>query len=632
MKEPSVIKQNSKRYGLDLWGKPYFSVNSFGHIQVHPQGKSEFGLDLFNIIRDLKNSSIDPPFLIRFPEIIKSQMDHITTCFNEACKTQGYKGRYRGVFPIKVNQKSHVIKDIVTMGAEYDFGLEAGSKPELIIATALMDRDDGLIICNGFKDKNYIEMALMFQKAGKNIILVVERKKELGLILELSRKFSIKPKIGFRLKLQVESSGLWTESSGQHSKFGFTPLDLMDSIHFLKVEGFIDSLSLLHFHIGSQVPTLKPIEMAIQETSRIFSEVSRMGCKIRYIDIGGGLGVDYDGSGTTKRSTNYSPHNYANSIVRALKCVCKKGGHPHPDIISESGRFIVAQSSILIIDVFDSDCNVHDETLRIPHEAPKVLKEFYNICDDIQKSNIKNAFKSLIQKRKEIQKSFLNQELSLEHLALVEKMELQSVRYLESLSSKNAKFHNINNQLKKELTETYFCNFSIFQSLPDFWALSYMFPLSPVHRLDESPRRQVRLVDLTCDSDGKIDQFLRYKDFSVQPYISLHSLKKEHPYYLAIFLIGAYQEILGDLHNLFGNTDIIHIRSQGSGGYVKEHHIRGDSIQDVLTSMRFHPTKLIQSIQGSLEDSVKKGILSSKESGLLLKKFQESLSDYTYLK
>ena len=625
-------RENSILYGIDFWGKPYFSINEKGHVQVHPEGPSGPKLDLFNTINELKERHSRLPLLLRFPGIIRSQMKLICNCFDKAIKDYDYKGSYQGVFPIKVNQQSHIIEDIVEAGREHRFGLEVGSKPELLIALALMDRPEGLIICNGFKDRSYIEMALISQKAGNNIIIVVERKHELDSILDISKELDLKPQIGFRLKLHTQNKGLWAESSGIHSKFGLTPTELCEAVESLKEKKRLDCVQLVHFHIGSQIPSIQPIKLAIKETARFVSELYKLGCSIKYVDVGGGLGVDYDGSGVTRSSTNYDVQEYANDIVFGLQSACDENKVPHPDIISESGRFTVAQSSLLIFNVVDVHSIDKEENIQINATTASLVKEMYDIYKNISTNSINESFNDLIEKKKDMNNLFVYGVLSLKEFALAEKIYWKATAQLKEMASGKPDYDDIFRTLKQQLTDTYFCNFSVFQSLPDSWALSYRFPVMPVHRLNEFPDRRARLVDLTCDSDGKIKSFINYKTWETESHLPVHKIKPKETYLMGVFLTGAYQEILGDLHNLFGDTDAIHINIERDENYSIEHRVAGDSILDVLQYVQFHRKELLSKIHKTTEFSVAEGNLSRQEAGLLLQKFEESLSGYTYLK
>jgi len=625
-------EQSSALYGIDFWGEDYFSINEEGHVQVYPEGKKSFSVDLYKMVKSFQQRSIRLPLLLRFPDIIHSQMQKICGCCDKSIKEQDYKGKYYGVFPVKVNQQRHVIEDIVKAGEKLKFGLEVGSKPELLIALSNKNNSQALTICNGFKDRSYIEMALLSQKAGRNIFLVVEREKELDLILEMSKELKLKPQIGFRLKLNTQSKGFWGKSSGEFSKFGLSAGQLIQATAKLKKEGFLNCVKLLHFHIGSQIPSIQPIKTAIRECAMILSELYLMKCPIQYVDIGGGLGVNYDGSGVTRSSTNYDIQEYANDIVFALQSVCEKNKIPHPHIISESGRFLVAQSSLLVFDVLDKNSLLSDETLCLDENSAGFLKEMLDIYNNLEAISYNESFNDLIEKKKQIHDSFLYGVLSLKEMAQAEKIYWKSIQKLKELTYGDKEYEDIYLPLKKQLTDTYFCNFSIFQSLPDSWALSYIFPVLPIHRLDEKPGRQAYLVDLTCDSDGQISHFVDYKTWELQSSLPVHDLKKREPYLMGIFLTGAYQEILGDLHNLFGDTDAVHVRVTGQDQYLIEHRVEADSISEVLEYVEFNRKQIMENLHRIIEESLMQNKLSREEAGLLIEKFEYNLACSTYLK
>lgn len=625
-------QESANIYGVNFWGNPYFSVNKKGHLQIHPKGMKKPSLDLFETVAELRqSSSMRLPLLLRFPEIIESQIKSLCGCFQKAISDLGYKGKYYGVFPIKVNQQSHVIEDIVKAGKSYNFGLEAGSKPELLIALALMENPEGLIICNGFKDKDYLEMALLAQKAGKNIIIVVERRQELDTVIEISKNLKLTPRIGFRLKLNTQAKGLWAATSGSHSKFGFTAEQLLSAFDHLKSLEFLNCVELLHFHIGSQVPSIQPIKSAVRETARFMAELYHIGCPIKYVDVGGGLGVDYDGSGATRSSTNYDVQEYANDVIHGIQSICDEMQIPHPHVISESGRFIVAQSSLLVFDVVDSNRVEVEEELNIPEDASSFLKDLWDIYKNLYNTSFNESFNDLVEKKRDIHQLFVYNVLSLTELALAERIYRKTATLLKQLVAGKPDYDDIFNTLDHQLTDTYFCNFSIFQSLPDSWALSYIFPVMPIHRLNEHPQRNAKLVDLTCDSDGKISRFIDYKTWNVKPHLPVHSIKQGKDYLMAVFLTGAYQEILGDLHNLFGDTDAVHISVTGNGSYSIDHHLEGDSISEVLEYVEFYRKDMLNRIHKITERNIQKGDISRKEAGKLLKKFEQSLFQHTYL-
>ena len=625
--------KSANLYGIDFWGHSYFSINSLGHAQVHPKGRKSPSLDLFKVTKELQERGARLPLLLRFPGIIRSQMEAIRRCFETAAREQSYKGKYCGVFPIKVNQQRHIIEDIVRAGRQGQFGLEAGSRPELLIALALMDSPKAMIICNGFKDRDYIELALLSQKAGKNIFIVVERRRELDVILETAKKTGVRPQIGFRLKLSAQAEGFWGKSGGSGSKFGLTSSELISAAERLKKEKSLDCARLVHFHIGSQIPSIQPIKSAVRESARLMTELYLMGCPIEYIDVGGGLGVDYDGSGSARSSTDYDVQEYANDIVFGIQSVCDEKSVPHPHIISESGRFLVAQSSLLVCNVLDSSSLKSEGGIKAPEESGHpFLKELYDIYKNIPSLSYNETFNDLVGKRKEMRQLFVYGVLSLKEMAEAERIYWKAIRELKDLTEGHPDFEDIFEPLKQLATETYFCNFSVFQSLPDSWALSYIFPVMPLRRLNEKPDRRARLADLTCDSDGQISNFIDYTTWKTEPHLPVHALRPGESYLIGVFLTGAYQEILGDLHNLFGDTDAAHIHVEDDGSYNVEHRVDGDSISEVLEYVEFHRKGLLGKMRKATEEGVTKGLLSRREAGFLLQRFEENLSQYTYLK
>ena len=604
-----------------------------GHIAITPFGKQGHKVDLYEIVKDLTQRQIRFPVLVRFPDIIRSQIQSINSCFQKAIKDHDYKGKYQGVFPIKVNQQSHVVQDIVRSSKNHPFGLEVGSKPELLIALSLISNKKSLIICNGFKDKPYIEMALMFQKSGRNVFIVIERMKELSMVLETAKKLKVKPQIGFRLKLHTQSTGKWLSSSGSKSKFGLTTAEIVQGTKILKQFNAEESLKLLHFHIGSQITSIHPIKSAIKESARLLCELSRMGFNIQYMDVGGGLGVDYDGSGQSDSSTNYTAQEYANDIVFHLQNICDENNIPHPHIVTESGRFLVAHSSLLIFNVVDSHL-IEPTHTSLPAPSKKdhpFVRDLFDIYENLHRTSVNESFNDLVEKKKDIHQLFSYGVLNLNQAAQAEKIYWMACSKLKALAEKKEDDEDIFQALTSQLTDTYFCNFSVFQSLPDSWALEYTFPVTPIHRLKEEPDRRAVLADLTCDSDGTIHRFMNYENWTTQKYLRVHSLKNSQPYFLAVFLIGAYQEILGDLHNLFGDTEAIHISIHGTNNYSIDHRVEGDNIYDVLKYVQYHRKELLNQIHISTDEGIREGSLSRKEAGVLIKQFEKSLSSSTYL-
>ena len=633
MKSQWNIELSKKLYGTSVWGGEYFNINRQGHVEISPLGKGGPKADLYEIVKDLSQRQIQFPVLIRFSDIIHSQIQSIHSCFQKAIKDHDYKGKYFGVFPIKVNQQSHVVKDIVRSGKNHHFGLEVGSKPELLIAMSLVPSSKHLVICNGFKDRSYIEMALMFQKSGRNVFIVIERMKELSLVLELAKKLKIKPQIGLRLKLHTQSTGKWLDSSGSKSKFGLTTTEIMQMTELLTEKNHKDCLQLVHFHIGSQITSIHPIKSAIKEATRFFYELYKLGFRIQYMDVGGGLGIDYDGSGQGDSSTNYTAQEYANDIVFHLQSTCDEKNIPHPHIVTEAGRFLVAHSSLLVFNVVDSHLvnQINASHITIDKKDHPFVQDLFEIYKTLHRTSVNESFNDLVEKKKDIHQLFSYGVLDLKQMAKAEKLYWLSCSKLKEIVIDKKEDEDILDSLTIELTDTYFCNFSVFQSLPDSWALEHIFPVMPIHRLKEEPSRKAVLVDLTCDSDGTIHQFMNYEDWTRQKHLSVHPLKKNQPYFLAVFLIGAYQEILGDLHNLFGDTEAIHISIHKDGSYSMNHREQGDCIYDVLKYVQYHRKELLENMHISTEEGIRKGALSRKEAGRLIQQYEKSLSSYTYL-
>lgn len=618
-------------YGINYWGANYFRINKAGNVEVSPQGLEGPKIDLKKLVEDLIERGIRLPILVRFPDIIKTRIDLLAGCFAKAIQDCNYKGAYCGVYPIKVNQQRHIVEQIVQWGQLHRFGLEAGSKPELLITLAMMETPGALIVCNGFKDPEYIEMALISQKLGRNTFVVVDRMSELRMIIDASKKLNIRPKIGLRVKLNTQASGRWAETSGARSKFGLTPSEIVRSVEVLKSEDMLGSLELLHFHIGSQIPSIQAIKSAIKEGARFFAELYGMGASPRFIDVGGGLGVDYDGSGRSDSSTNYSEQEYANDVVSSLQSICDEKKIPHPDIISESGRFLVAHSSVLIFDVLGTN-ETERPTFELPNpeKESRLVQDLWEIYQNVNLKNINEYYNDLIEKKRDTLQLFTYGVLNLEQRAKAEDLYYAIATKMVKLAKGSEETDPIAKDLEKELSDTYFCNFSVFQSLPDSWALEQVFPVMPIQQLDRYPDRKATLVDLTCDSDGHITNFIDIDNGHVQNYIAVHPFDKSKPYYIGAFLTGAYQEILGDLHNLFGDTDAVYV-SLTPNGYSIDHVVEGDSISEVLNFVEYSKPELLERVRRATESSIFKGTLSPTEARLLLKHYEQGLAGYTYL-
>ena len=625
-------KKSSELYGVNYWGAPFFRVNEQGRIDVTPTGPTGPGLDMFNLVQDLQERGIRMPILLRFPDIIKARIELLNGCFANAVEEAKYNGVYRGVYPIKVNQQKHLVEEILEFGQFHRMGLEAGSKPELLISLAHMDTPNALIICNGFKDQEYIEMALISQKLGRNTFIVIDRYTELQMVINASKRLNISPKIGFRAKLNTPSSGRWAETSGAKSKFGLSPSEIVRGVDVLRNEGLLDCLQLIHFHIGSQIPSIQAIKAAMKEGARFYTEIYAMGASnLKYIDVGGGLGVDYDGSGRSDSSTNYSEQEYANDVVAALQSICDERKVPHPDIISESGRALVAHSTALVFDVLGhSEASLRDCTMPNIEKESRLVQDLWDIYRSLNKDNVNEYYNDLVEKKRDTLQLFTYGVLSLEQRAKAEDLFRAIATKMVDLGRNNPELEDIRYALEQELSDTYYCNFSVFQSLPDSWAIDQLFPIVPIHRLDERPERRAILVDLTCDSDGHITNFIDAETGGEQKYLEVHTLQPGQPYYMGAFLTGAYQEILGDLHNLFGDTDAVHV-SCNENGYTIDHVVEGDDVREVLQYVEYNRADLLERVRKATEGSILKGTLSRSEARLLLEHYERGLASYTYL-
>lgn len=625
-------QKSAELYGLDYWGGDYFSVNDKGNVTLNPSGLKGPSVDLLKVTEDLDQRGIRLPILLRFPDIVKSRIDLLNNCFKQAIESTNYQGSFQGVYPIKVNQQKHLVEEIVQYGEPYNFGLECGSKPELLITLALMENPNALIICNGFKDKEYIEMALISQKMGKNTIIVVDRWSELSMILDAGKKLDIRPNIGIRAKLNSQAEGKWAETSGTKSKFGLTPSEIVYFMEVLKGENMLDCLQLLHFHIGSQIPSIQSIKSAIREGARFYTELYSMGARPKYMDVGGGLGVDYDGSGKSDSSRNYDEQEYANDVVWSIQQVCDEKQVPHPIIVTESGRSLVAHTSMLVFDVVGRN-EVRQPEINLPNiknESP-LVKEMYEIFNGVNKDNLNESYNDLLEKKKDTKQLFAYGVLSLEQRAKAEDLYWAAATKIADLARTDDEYEDIYNELESELCDTFFCNFSVFQSLPDSWALGQVFPVMPIHRLETKPERRAVLADLTCDSDGNISRFVDSQEGEPSTFLPVHKHEPLEPYYLAVFMTGAYQEILGDMHNLFGDTDAVHISVTKNGGYKVDRFVEGDDIMDVLEYVDFHKKEMLERVRKNTEMGIENGDLTPKDVRMIMKHYENGLNRYTYL-
>jgi arginine decarboxylase len=617
-------------YGVRNWSKGYFSVNSLGHVTVHPNKRPDQAIDLKVLVDQLLARGIQLPILLRFTDILRHRVGEIHDAFKAAIQEYGYQGGYCCVYPIKVNQQRHVVEEILDFGKPFSFGLEAGSKPELLAVLALTNGLDTPIICNGFKDDEFIQTCVLARKIGKQVIPVVEKFTELEAIVRHAEEWKVRPVIGVRVKLASRGAGRWRSSAGFRSKFGLTLTEVLEAFDYLKQRGLEDCLQLVHFHLGSQITNIRNIKKALTEAARVYAELHRVGAGVRYLDVGGGLGIDYDGSQTDfESSVNYTLQEYANDVVFRVKSICDEAGVPHPTIISESGRAVVAYHSVLVFDVLGtSNFDRYEAPAEVPADAPQQVTDLFGIYRDLSKKNLLENYHDAVQAVDEAMNMFNLGALTIEQRALVERLFwatcsklLRIVRELDYVPEELQ-------GLEALMSDTYFCNFSIFQSMPDSWAINQLFPILPIHRLNEVPTRRAVLGDITCDSDGKVDQFIDLRD--VRNTLQLHPYDGR-PYYLGAFLLGAYQEILGDLHNLFGDTNAVHVSLDDDGEINVDTVIKGDTVREVLHYVQYSADELLARMRKDVERAVRGGKLSVEESRQLLKFYETGLEGYTYL-
>ena len=619
-------------YGVKNWGKGYFGINKLGHVTVHPDKDPEKGIDLKDLVDQLLERGIQPPLLIRFTDILRHRVAEIADAFERSRSEFGYTGAYHCVYPIKVNQQRHVVEEVLNFGQEFGFGLEAGSKPELLAVLALTNGNgETPIICNGFKDDEFIKMVVLARKIGKNIIPVVEKFTELELLVKYMEELGVRQPLGVRVKLASRGSGRWRTSAGYRSKFGLTLTEVMQAFEYLKARGLDDCLQMTHFHMGSQVSDIRKVKDALTEAARVYVELYRLGAGLKYIDVGGGLGIDYDGSQTAfESSINYTLQEYANDVVYRIKQVCDEAGVPHPAIISESGRAMVAYNSVLVFDVLGTsdfdDCTAPDV---LPDDAPEPIRDLFANYRELNKKNFLEYFHDAADQMEKTLSLFNLGHLSIELRALAERLFWAFGRKLQRIVRDLDYVPEELGGLDAMLSDTYFCNFSIFQSMPDSWAIKQLFPIMPIHRLNEPPTRRAVLGDITCDSDGKIDQFIDLRD--VRNTLELHPHEGDEPYFIGAFLLGAYQEILGDLHNLLGDTNAVHVSMEEDGTPNIDSVIKGDTVTEVLNYVQYSAEKLMDRMRKDVEKAVRQGRITAAESKQFVKFYETGLEGYTYL-
>ncbi len=651
-------------YNIERWGDGYFRINDRGNIEVTPTGNkpqpaesaavpmpaiangiprigapangaqipsAPGAIDLKELVDEIVTRGIRLPLLLRFSDILRSRVEKLNLAFNAAIAECQYKGHYRGVYPIKVNQARTVVEEIIEFGRPFHYGLEAGSKPELLATMAMLEDDEALVICNGYKDDEYIQMALLASKLGRTVVLVAEKPSEIDHIQRVSQAIGVKPSIGIRARLSARGSGKWEQSGGDRSKFGLSAAEMVEAVEKLKRWKMLDCLKLVHFHLGSQISSIRSIKDALREGARFYVELYKLGAtSMKYFDVGGGLGIDYDGSQTNFASSmNYSLQEYANDVVFVTQQVCEAAEVPQPDLVTESGRAVAAHHSVLIVDVLEvGEPTSYSPPGKLPAEAHPIARNLFETYETANRKNVIESFHDALAFKDEALLLFNLGHLSLEERVLCEKLFwaisnkiLGIIRLLPEIPEELG-------GLEQTLSDTYFLNFSVFQSLPDSWAVDQLFPIAPIHRLHQEPTRRAVLADITCDSDGAIDSFIDVRD--VKRSLELHPINSE-PYYLGFFLVGAYQEILGDLHNLFGDTNVVHVALGHDGRYAIQEVHAGDTISEVLQYVNYSPKGLIQQLRKNVEAALRKGLMTLEESRQLMSTYQQGLEGYTYL-
>ena len=624
------VRESLELYGTPSWGRGYFDANAEGNVVVRPQGDAGPEVDLRALVDDLRTRGLRSPMLLRFSDVLASRIERLGGAFESAMSDYGYHGRFRGVYPIKVNQQRHVVEEIVAFGADRGIGLEAGSKPELLIALALLDTTDALIVCNGYKDRAYVETALLAQLLGRHPVIVIDRIHELDIILKAASELGIRPHIGVRARLSTRGAGKWIESTGDKSKFGLTALEIVNVVERLRQEDMLECLELLHFHIGSQITAIRAHKDALREATRVFVGLHQLGATPSILDVGGGLGVDYDGSQTNFHSSkNYTVNEYARDVVAAIQEAADDAGIPHPDIVTEAGRWMVAHHSVLVFDVLGVNSVTNGSPPEsVSDEDPRELRDLSQIWRNVNRKNALEFYHDAIQLKEDAGTLFNVGQLDLLQRARIERLFWQCCEKIRRVAKDLPELPPELATLDRALADTYFGNLSIFQSAPDAWAVKQLFPLMPLQRLREEPTRRGILADLTCDSDGKLDRFIGTHD--VKDVLELHA-QDGRPYYLGLFLVGAYQEILGDLHNLFGDTDAVHVRIDEDGSYEVLHVVEGEDVKDVLAYVQYDQAVLKEKVRLLTERALRAGRITVEEATRLRRRYAEGLWDYTYL-
>ncbi|MGD2017611.1 MAG: biosynthetic arginine decarboxylase [Planctomycetota bacterium] len=630
-----TTEQSADLYLVEKWGKPYVHVSERGRVEIHPDATADDpgpGVDLYELVAQIRRRGVSTPLLLRFDGLLRARVRDLNRAFANAREEYDYPAPYRGVFPIKVNQERSVVETLMSEGRRFGMGLEVGSKPELIAGIALEAGEHALMICNGYKDAEYVETAMLSSKLGITPIIVVEKFTELGTILEAARKLEIRPRIGVRCKLSFRSSGRWQDSVGDRSKFGLTTREVVRLVETLREEGMLDCLELLHFHIGSQITHIRSIKHAMREATNILVGLTRLGAEIRWFDAGGGLGVDYDGSRTDfESSKNYSLQEYANDVVYALAEAVRENGITAPTIVTESGRALVAHHAVLVAETVGvTTFEPSDEVAPVTEDTNEVVRSMAELAATVTPRKYLEVYHDALDLREQAMLLFNTGQLGLDERAQVEEHFWRACRAVLSTARKVDYAPEDLDDLERALADTMFLNMSVFQSIPDAWAIGQMFPVMPIQRLDEEPRRRTVLADLTCDSDGKIQRFIDLR--GVKHTLEVHGQEPDEPYFMAFFLVGAYQEILGDMHNLFGDTNTVHVDLDEAGRSKLTHVIRGDRVREVLEYVDYSEADLLRQLRGHVEDALHAGRLTYEESALFWRRYEDALASYTYLR
>ncbi len=623
-------EKSSELYGVETWGHGFFGVNKAGHVTVRLEDdEAQAEVSLFEVIDGLRDRGTHLPVLLRFRDLLHSRITEINESFRKAIKETKYRGEYRGVYPIKVNQQRQVIEEISEFGKKYHYGLEAGSKPELIAALAHMHDPEAYLICNGYKDEEFIDLALQAQKMGLRIMLVLEMPSELDLILERSRKLGVLPNLGVRVRLSTKGSGHWQDSAGDKSVFGLNASQVIAVVDHLKETGYINCLKMLHYHQGSQIPNIAAIREGATEAVRMYCDLVKEGAPMGVLDIGGGMAVDYDGSHTNFHSScNYSVAEYCTDIVEVIAQQCDKVGVQHPNLISESGRAVVSYYSVLVFNILDvTSAQTTDKEPVMPEKAPQNLTNLFHVNKTLSRKNLQESLNDAVYYRDQVRAMFIYGAATLRERGLAEAWYWHILTRISNMISDMDDVPEDLVELSLGLADFYYGNFSLFQSLPDSWAIDQLFPIMPIHRLDERPKHRAVLADITCDCDGKIDRFIDKED--VAKVLQLHDFKPDEPYYIGVFLVGAYQETLGDLHNLLGDTNVVGVHLE-KGKPVYTHEVEGDTVADVLSYVEFDPKELVSKFRNFAEKAVNEGRISPKERKEIMDLYREGLGGYTY--